>query len=184
MKFTEYITEASKKELQTYSVIKSLEKHCQPIIKELRKHGDVLWRGASKSKTKSIIQVTPRTDRQAKDMAPEVQYELDNWFEKKFGWRPRSEGVFATGSKNMAYNYGDGPPYMFFPIGKFEFLYSPSINDLYSDIEGEQYYGFIANGELDEYEYEYEWEREYGEGGEGEYYYDEYQQEKRIYKLR
>ena len=57
---------------------------------------------------------------------------LDELFEKKFGWKPRSGGVFCTGSEATASGYGDA--YIFFPIGDFEFLWSPKIHDLYDHV--------------------------------------------------
>lgn len=52
------------------------------------------------------------------------------------GYSPRTECVFTTGNSNDAIEYGN--LHLCFPIGKFDFLYSPEIHDLYL-IFGEEY---------------------------------------------
>jgi len=174
MKFTEYITEASKYELQVYGVVQSLTKSCRPFIQELRKSGgDLLWRGTYKSRTKSIVQVTPRQDREPKDMPKFLQDQLDDEFKKKFKWRPRSEGVFVTARFGDAQSYGDA--YMFFPVGRYTYLYNPSITDLFGEVEDNDAAGYddiedyLNNKEND---WEDEWEYDFGEGAQGEWEYD------------
>ena len=175
MKFTEYITEASKYELQLYGIIQSLNKDCMEFIQELRKSGkNPLWRGTNKSRTKSIVKVTPRQDRYPKDM-PEFMHDMiDEQFKAKFGWKPRSTGVFVTGRKSDAGSYG--ATYMFFPVGKYSYLYNPDVSDLYSEVDGESMSGYSdysdwINSYVDEWEDS--WYYEYGEGSSGgEYHYD------------
>jgi hypothetical protein len=170
MKFTEYIDESSKRELKLYGMIQSLYKNCAPFIKELRKSGEnkVLWRGTNKISTTTIKQVTPRQDRAPKDMPVEIHDELDVRFKKKFGWMARSEGVFITSQRASAETYGDG--YIFFPVGKYEYLYNPFISDLYSEVDSDlDIYNAFVEGE--NAEWEMEWENEYGENEYGTWYY-------------
>lgn len=56
---------------------------------------------------------------------------MDNLFEQKFGWRPRSQSVFVYGSigKSIAHTYSDHV-YSIFPIGPIKYLWSPEVNDL------------------------------------------------------
>ena len=174
MNFSEYITEASKYELQVYGIINSLYKNCMPFIQELRKSGsNVLWRGTHKVKTKSITQVTPRQDRYPKDMPEFIHDELDSKFQKEFGWRPRGTGVFVISNKRDAGTYGD--EYIFFPVGKYRYLYNPDISDLFSEVDGESMSGY---NDYDDYidsfvtGWEDEWEYDYGEEHQGEWEYD------------
>jgi len=170
MKFTEYIKESSKKELKTYGIIQSLKKDCAPFIKELRKtkQNRLIWRGSNKSSTRTIIRVTPRQDREPKDTPPEIQYELNDRFEKKYGWRPRSEGVFTSPRKTDAATYGQ--EYVFFPVGKYEYLYNPEVDDLYSVVDNEAaIYDAFTGEETARHEDDYEYK--YGEEAEGTWSY-------------
>jgi hypothetical protein len=170
MKFTEYIEESSKYELKLYGVVQSLYKNCAPFIKELKKSGEnkILWRGTKKVSTRTILQVSPRQDRSPKDMEVEIHDELDERFKQKFGWMARSEGVFVTSQKASAETYGDG--YIFFPVGKYEYLYNPGISDLFSDIDGDtEIYDAFVEGDGSIWEDEYE--NTYGEDAEGTWYY-------------
>jgi hypothetical protein len=170
MKFTEYIEESSKYELKLYGVVQSLYKNCAPFIKELKKSGEnkILWRGTKKVSTRTILQVSPRQDRSPKDMEVEIHDELDERFKQKFGWMARSEGVFVTSQKASAETYGDG--YIFFPVGKYEYLYNPTIGDLFSDLDSDtiMYDAFV---EGDQSHFEDEYENTYGEDAEGTWYY-------------
>jgi len=174
MKFDDYVNETSKYNLKLYGVVQSLYKNSMPFINELRKSGDkLIWRGSNKSRTKSIIRVTPRQDRSPKDMPQFLQDELDAAFEKKFGWRPRSTGVFTTGNKNDAKSYGNS--YVFFPVGKYRYLYNPRIQDLFGEVEDA---GTAGYDNIDDYitdrldDWESEWDYDYGEGAQGSWYYE------------
>lgn len=54
----------------------------------------------------------------------------DGFFLRAFGWRARSEGVFATGRYKEARGYGD--PFIMIPIGDFNILWSDKVVDMYS----------------------------------------------------
>ena len=55
---------------------------------------------------------------------------LDKFFNKKFGWMPRSTGVFYTGDFSVAGQYGNAA-YSIWPIGPFKFLWHPRVPDLF-----------------------------------------------------
>jgi len=76
-----------------------------------------------------------RTDRRPLDTSARRHKIFDDWFERKFGWKPRSEGVFAFGEKtsvNELKTYGT--PCVIFPIGPIKYVWSPRVSDLYADI--------------------------------------------------
>ena len=56
--------------------------------------------------------------------------ELDKLFLEKFGWRARSEGVFAQALPKYYSN-----PYLFFPAGSYKYVWSPKIQDLYREVD-------------------------------------------------
>ena len=122
MRLTHYLTE----EQNVQYIWSLLQKDCKPYIKQLK--NDLLYRGSYKSND-GIIKVIPRKDRRPMSIYPKVQEILDNFFNKKFGWKPRSTGVFCTGDFEQAGQYGI--TYSFWPIGPFKFLWHPTVSDLF-----------------------------------------------------
>jgi hypothetical protein len=114
-------------------IVSKLIKDCKPYLKVLAKSNFryMIYRG-TKHTYGTISKVKPRNDRTPKDMHKELHNILDNGFKKKFGWKARSEGVFVNPSQEMLVEYGLA--YMFFPIGKFKFVWSPEIKDLYTNM--------------------------------------------------
>jgi len=90
-----------------------------------------LYRGLNKSiQTYRIIE--PRKNRIPKNTKLQLHNALDKLLYKKFGWKPRSEGVFCTGSEFKARFYGY--VYIMLPIGDFKFVWSPKIDDLFNQL--------------------------------------------------
>lgn len=60
--------------------------------------------------------------------------------------------------------------YLFFPVGKYEYLYNPKIDDLYSVVDGEpSIYDVYIESDTSRFEDDYEYK--YGENTEGTWYY-------------
>lgn len=104
-----------------------LKRECGPYLKEAKKFqkGKFLWRGSLtsiKPDPKTGLDAKPvRKGRTPRDIPVTVHRLLDQKMKKKFGWKPRSEGVFATSAYTTAADFGI--PYLFFPAGKFKFVY-------------------------------------------------------------
>lgn len=158
----------SKKALHFISIWPTVQKACAPFIKELKstKSYRFLYRGTEK-RVDVIRKIRRRKDRTPKDMPYDVHTFLDDSFERVFGWNARSEGVFTTSSSMEATTYGDA--HMFFPIGKYNYVWSKKHEDLYSNINDTEYI-------YDDYSPSpYEYEQEYGEdSGNGTWVYDEH----------
>lgn len=118
-------------------VKKQLNKLASPAAFESHWNHCFFYRGISS--VESIIEKKPRMDRRPKDSHIKLTAWMDDAFESKFHWRPRSEGVFATGSGEMANGYGH-QVYMFFPSNGFKFIWSPEISDIYRDLHFGDYY--------------------------------------------
>jgi len=93
-----------------------------------------------------IYKVYPRKDRRPKDTSIEDTIHIDKLFYKKFGWRPRTEGVFATGDWYEASHYGN--IYAFFPANGFQYVWSTKYSDLYSDFFDRILDDMINNNEM------------------------------------
>jgi hypothetical protein len=145
-------------------IISILENECKQFLDEV-KEGKVgpIFRGAKNvddTYTKGLGVKGSRIDRAPLDTRKNVSEILDNCFEEKFGLKLRSSGVFASKLPTVASDYGR--PYLFFPIGDYEYFWNPDVKDLYGDIEGTHWY----------YIDESDWEWQYGPGNNGDWCYD------------
>jgi len=114
-----------------------LKKECSQILKEMRKGYFVLYRGfknveiGDDGEKSQFFSRVPRKGRQPLDTSTTMHLIMDDYFDKKFGWRARSEGVFCTTSPSHAKFYGE--IYMVFPVNGFKFIYSPNVHDLFDE---------------------------------------------------
>jgi hypothetical protein len=99
--------------------------------KEIYSTQRFLWRGINKN-VSVYTTLKPRQDREPRDTLYSIHRAFDNSFQKKFGWKARSEGVFVVGNKILARTYGK--PWIFIPLGKFKYIWSPTISDLYFNL--------------------------------------------------
>ncbi|CAG7579953.1 MAG: hypothetical protein SLAVMIC_00176 [uncultured marine phage] len=113
-------------------VAEKILRDCQPFLKELRGTDNFIYRGYMRGLTNvdSINKISARKDRKPLHTDRFLHDEFDFYFEERFGVRPRSEGVFGTGYYNQAGLYGK--PYLFFPIGDFDFYWSEEVFDLHA----------------------------------------------------
>jgi len=161
MRLNKYINEIYQRDKKIEPIYKLIDKNCAPFLKEIKNVRMFLYRG-SEENIDRIKRIKPRKDRRPKDMPEELHETFDDLFHKKFGWYVRSEGVFVTGDKVLSASYGT--PYLFFPIGKYKYVWSSKIMDLYTEIENEEYFG-------DAESWYSEWESEYEDSNKGTYYY-------------
>lgn len=103
----------------------------EKYLNDCKKAGDFLYRGSEK-RIKDYLYVVPRTNRKPIGMSIKAQEMLDKIFLKRFGWKPRSEGVFVTGYYRNAALFGK--PYIFIPENdNYKFVWSPKIEDINYD---------------------------------------------------
>lgn len=127
MKFTSFLNE--NKYSDDYN-----DFHSDNIIQQSEKFlkqsdGQCLWRGTygDFSYSNDFIK-NRRNGRLPKDTHLLLHKFLDVQFQKVFGWKARSDGVFAFGDFGQATTFGK--PYPMFPIGDFNYLWSKKIIDL------------------------------------------------------
>ena len=142
MRLESYLKESSpwtEYEKDLPEIFDIIRKNCMPAINDMRKNRVLFWRGlmseANMPSRKNYLVKTVRQDRKPKDMPVEIQEMLDDKFEKKFGWKPRSTGAFAS----ISYKGAHFPKYLFFPFGKYTYVYSKTVKDLYLDLRDEFY---------------------------------------------
>jgi hypothetical protein len=128
-----FLSFVNKQELISYC--DEIKKHCMPFLKTFK---IPIYRG--KEDDRMFFKAKTRKDRIPKDMPRYLHEYLDILFEKKFGWRVRSSGAFCTIDFAQSLSYGT--PYMFFPIGDFQFIHSPQIRDLYVFLRDNGYVPF------------------------------------------
>ena len=111
-------------DLKTYVAISKIRENCKPFLSEKV----IMYRG-SKKDIPLMRKTRRRKMRKPKDTDIRIHKIADKFFMKKFGWKPRTQGVFAVGSRTSAMSYGR--PYYFFPIGKFRYVWSPIKSDFF-----------------------------------------------------
>lgn len=92
-----------------------------------------LFKGLSGLRKGSFAhKIDVKLDRKPVDTPLEFHNILDNYFLRKFNRKFRSESTFAVGDIDIAHRYGTC--YMIFPIGKFESLWSPKVQDAFDNL--------------------------------------------------
>ena len=141
-----------------------LFRDCKPYLKDLRKSGKVMYRGAYGGDMTKII---PRKNRKPKDMDQDLSDELDDAFMSHVGWKPRSEGVFCSGDHGQAKHYGTAV-FTVWPIDKYKIVWSESVGDLYTKMDNSGDDDYIETDWMEE-----DYEEIYGENSEnGSWYYE------------
>jgi len=135
IKFIDYINEEIlddiyKKEFIRKS-IKTLKDECGPYIRDASDAKRFLGRWI-KQEFRGINKIKPRTDRKPTDTPKWLHVYMDKLFFKKFGWKPRSEGVFALAVNKIEYMTSYYPV---FPIGEYGYIWSPKVTDLYMTLK-------------------------------------------------
>lgn len=115
-------------ELDENNVWDFIQKNCKQYLKE---NPDwmtrPLYRGMS---YRGDIQVKNiRSDRQPTDSNRFFHKLYDEAFIENGYALNRTNSIFCTGDREMAYKYGEA--YVIFPMGNFAFVYSPTVKDLY-----------------------------------------------------
>lgn len=126
MRLDNYLIEQEESEIE--ETIQAIKRDCKPYLKESR--NQFLFRGTKKPFQGLMITRTPRQDRRPLGTPPEWHNWADNYLLNKFGWRGRSQGVFVAGEEEAVRIYGGFMgTYLVFPIGPFEYIWSPLIRD-------------------------------------------------------
>ena len=146
MKFTRYINESIQPEHRSTpniladihkkevckGFIETIKKDCTIFLEDTKDCKSWLVRWTSKP-IMGLQKFVPRADRKPTDTPQWLHDYMDKLFYKKFGWKARSEGVFAITVKGTVQNFELHNP--IFPIGKYKYIWSPDVTDLYMTLE-------------------------------------------------
>ena len=110
-----------------YKDLKNIMVECSDMYNLYKKEKRFFYRGVD-NRIDIWIKKEPWTRRRSRLMPDHVKQYLDDWSEKKFGWRMR-DGVFATSFKDMVDKEFGHPNIIFVPNG-FKYIWSPDFYDL------------------------------------------------------
>ena len=154
MKSKEFIVENIITEDEFKRYLDTIKRHCQPYLQQnpwpLTKP---LWRGMRDSR-EFILKEVRKTDRKTVDTPKPVHDTLNHAFSKLFGI-PYRNGLFATGKKADALSYGN--EFLIFPAGRFKFIWSPQIKDIWDELVTKFYINRDHNQSKEELERIYEY---------------------------
>lgn len=123
MRLIKHLTEAV---VDDEKLIADFHKNTTQWKKEMK--GQRVWR-ATNDRVNDIELFYARKDRRPKDTPLEVHNWFDGMFKKKFGWKARSEGVFASTNPNGLEPFGKHT-YLMYPANGYSYVWSPKIEDL------------------------------------------------------
>ena len=131
MRLKYYINEENKGD-DFSKIMNDLFDNCYPFIKELvgnhfSEFDKFLYSG--RSNKPKFYRAKIRTNRRPLDTHPIIHDMIDKVLYEKFGFHARSNALFCTGNAQKAYGYGI--VYCIFPVGKYKYIWSPKIEDLY-----------------------------------------------------
>jgi hypothetical protein len=154
-------------------IIKILERDCGQFIREIKNSNSIVFRGFKKigsphtEDEESIIGLYKKErihGRYPLDLRGDLSEDLDDLFVKKFNFRLRSDGVFTTKLPSTAEGYSESPTdytrkrkaYIFFPIGDYDYYWNPQIEDLFSMLEGEDWYRYYNEEDFEDLSFLYD----------------------------
>lgn len=140
MRFRKYLNESGKNlyDKSTKEIVEMIEKDCQFFLKSRKRSDDYYFRAMRMGEFGTIGISDSRKDRNPRNTPPTIHKWLDDYFNKRFGWRTRSEGLFASPSKDIAEDYGNDV-YVIFPIGKYKVIYDTKIEDIFELLDTNSY---------------------------------------------
>lgn len=104
------LTELEEKLTSNYSEILNLYK---------KSNGGRLYRASDDNYT--FVRKVPRQERGPRDTVLFLHKILDNLFNERFGWKPRSTGVFVSASRGYINSFGERN-YIIFPSNGFKYI--------------------------------------------------------------
>ena len=118
-------------------IVDILKRECKLYINDVQRYYHNRFLISGRKSNTFFEKKRVRKNRKPKDTPIEIHNLMDDWFNKKFGIRFRSNSFFASFEEITTIDYGN--PFIIFPIGKYSAISSSTVNDLFSEIEEESY---------------------------------------------
>jgi len=115
---------------------KEVIEECKPFLEAIKGANELPWHGTHDYPTDYAVR-TLNQDRRPRDTPNELDIAINDFFEQKFGWRARQQGIFITGNYRDAMAYGE--PCILFPIGEFRSIWCPEVHDLMHTMDAIDY---------------------------------------------
>ena len=109
-------------------VVEQIKLHCQPFLNEVEDPFSLL-RGLHATNEWAVNRPVRLENRKPMSSPQKLHDEINFIMRKKFGAEFRNS-LFCTGAESMAHVYG--MPFAIFPVGDYEYLWSPKYRDLYT----------------------------------------------------
>ena len=125
-------------------ILTAIEKDCQPFLNRIGKDiGNYpMFRGMEFHKNAdNLIRKKVHLDDRTPMSSAKIKHDRYNaWFEDIFG-EPFRNALFVSGGRDVARSYGE--PFVVFPIGHFDWVWSTQVGDMAIDIRWPNMGGFI-----------------------------------------
>lgn len=108
--------------------VPKIKRHCTEMVKLVKQTKSFLWRGLAGDDEIFVIKKS-RRNRYPTDTPERTHETFDRLYYKKYGWKPRSEGVFVSNKQRGTVGYG--PAHIIFPVGRFKYTWAMDINDFF-----------------------------------------------------
>jgi len=111
--------------------IPMIKKDCRAFLNETKGCKKFLYRGLKLKEDPHVgFEIrTTRQDRRPTDTDKRTQRLFDKAYEQQYGWKPRTTGVFT--SNDIGGTYGYGWTHYIFPLGKYNYAWSPDVQDFF-----------------------------------------------------
>lgn len=121
--------------MEQKNIFEVIKRDCSPFLNSLKncETGHFLVRGYFYEIEDIKIFEHNLENRKPKNMAQDIHDKINNFFYSKFSWKIRN-GIFCYGFdlvNNHPIDLGYGLFFIFFPIGNFDYVYSPDHFDLF-----------------------------------------------------
>ena len=152
MRLIRHLNEETIIEVRERETVDLIKKDCGPFLKELGKaqKGSFIYRGIRRGVKTGPLPVekrSPRKDRWPSDVPQEIHEYVDNELKAMFGWKPRSQGTFTSASFMTAAEFGI--PAIFFPIGKYRYIWAPGIGDFIGELDRQEIISHVGKWRIE-----------------------------------
>lgn len=154
--------------VRAMAFMETVKTDCAQYLKEIdySLYDHMLYRGVVDTTKKYIAKTVRLENRKPKDINLSLHNQINEYFIKNYG-APFRNSIHVTADEPQAYEYAaggynTGSVYIIFPVGQFEYLWSPKISDMLDAAMGhdlQRYGSNVSDEDRDLKKLEKYWER-------------------------